>query len=101
MANLGNTCYMAVVLQALLRLPSFVEGLRACLTELPPAPVEAGAPGELLESLVEILDQLQSASVVDLTKLKTLVAQRSPQFAGHGQVRASHPILPRRFRFRG
>ena len=100
MANLGNTCYMAAVLQALLRLPSFVEGLRARLTELPPAPAEAGAL-ELLESLVEILDQLQSASVVDLTKLKTLVAQRSPQFAGHGQVRASRPILPRRFRFRG
>ena len=98
MANLGNTCYMSAILQALLRLPSFVHDLRVCAGKLRErgSQLQQGTATSLFAELLAVVNALQAegeqASVFNPKKLQDCIARRSPQFAGNAQQDA-HEFL--------
>lgn len=94
--NLGNTCYLNAVLQAIASLREFCAALRAlpadAFAEAPPNLAQSPAaarrrPGTVAPPLLEVLRQLGDASRErpDASRLRAAVALASPAFGGDEQ----------------
>lgn len=90
--NLGNTCYLNAVMQALCSLREFVANLRGMPETIPQV-----ADGMLFKGSSEILKQMSNASAVtgplSPAKLRELIAKASPMFAGNQQQDAHEFLL--------
>lgn len=90
--NLGNTCYLNAVVQAVRALREFVSDLR-CLPQLLPGCKE----GELYRSTLEILQQMSSSGSgtgpCNPSRLREHVAAASPMFSGSAQQDAHEFFL--------
>jgi ubiquitin C-terminal hydrolase len=93
LTNLGNTCYMSAILQALLRLPSFVHDLRACTERLRAGGEKLPQGTSLFAELLDVVKGLHGEQgVFNPKRLKDCISRRSPQFAGNAQQDA-HEFL--------
>ena len=93
-ANLGNSCYISAVLQALIRLPPFASDLmREGLADLVKQPPGL-ASTSLWKGLVDVVTAIRGkkAGVVRLEAIKQRMSQRSAQFGGYAQQDA-HEFL--------
>ena len=93
-ANLGNSCYISAVLQALIRLPPFASDLmREGLADLVKKPPGL-ASTSLWKGLVDVVRAVrgEQAGVVRLEAIKRRMSQRSAQFGGYAQQDA-HEFL--------
>mmetsp|Transcript_8739 Transcript_8739/g.16559 ORF Transcript_8739/g.16559 Transcript_8739/m.16559 type:complete len:590 (+) Transcript_8739:64-1833(+) len=96
--NLGNTCYLNAVMQALCSLREFVSDLRAMPTVVPPC-----QSGELFNCTAEIFQQMSTKSAAPATvagggplspaKLRERIARASPTFRGFSQQDAHEFLL--------
>lgn len=90
--NLGNTCYLNAVMQALCSLREFVSNLRK-MPEVIPQLVDC----TLFSGSSEILHRMSSAAAVtgplSPAKLRELIAKASPMFAGSQQQDAHEFLL--------
>eukprot|EP00927_Polykrikos_kofoidii_P071395 TRINITY_DN6765_c0_g2_i1.p1 TRINITY_DN6765_c0_g2~~TRINITY_DN6765_c0_g2_i1.p1 ORF type:complete len:543 (-),score=92.62 TRINITY_DN6765_c0_g2_i1:107-1735(-) len=90
--NLGNTCYLNAVLQAVCSLREFVAGLRSMTKLLPTC-----SNGDLFSRTTEILTQMNSTDhsrgPPNPAKLLEAVAKACPMFAGGGQQDAHEFLL--------
>eukprot|EP00747_Dinoflagellata_sp_TGD_P162365 gnl/TRDRNA2_/TRDRNA2_179866_c0_seq1.p1 gnl/TRDRNA2_/TRDRNA2_179866_c0~~gnl/TRDRNA2_/TRDRNA2_179866_c0_seq1.p1 ORF type:complete len:605 (+),score=80.15 gnl/TRDRNA2_/TRDRNA2_179866_c0_seq1:77-1891(+) len=94
--NLGNTCYLNAVTQALFSLREFVR----CLREMPKA-IPPCQDGPLYRCTTDILAQMSSASSgqggvggpLSPAKLRECIASAAPMFAGNGQQDAHEFLL--------
>lgn len=90
--NLGNTCYLNAVMQALCSLREFVTDLRAMPDTIPQV-----EDSRLFTGSSEILRQMSNASAVtgpsSPAKLRELIARASPMFAGNQQQDAHEFLL--------
>ncbi len=93
LTNLGNTCYMSAILQALLRLPSFVHDLRTCTGRLRGEGEDTRTGTSLYAELLDVVKGLHGEqSVFNPKRLKDCISRRSPQYAGNAQQDA-HEFL--------
>eukprot|EP01043_Picozoa_sp_COSAG02_P013409 COSAG02_NODE_536_length_20657_cov_91.744041_12_plen_850_part_00 len=93
LTNLGNTCYMSAILQALLRLPSFVHDLRTCTGRLRADGADTRRGASLYAELLDVVKGLHGEqSVFNPKRLKDCISRRSPQYAGNAQQDA-HEFL--------
>jgi len=82
--NLGNTCYLNAVIQALCSLREFIRDLRKMPEDIPQV-----ADRMLFKNSLEIFGQMgavgAAAGPLSPAKLRELIAQASPMFAGNQQ----------------
>ena len=98
--NLGNTCYLNAVLQALLSFPHFVRALvdlvpPASFSAQPPAPTpEAAAAAGVCAALADLVRERERAHGASLCpeRVKTALGRYNAAFAGHQQQDA-HELL--------
>jgi len=90
--NLGNTCYLNAVMQALCSLREFVTDLRAMPETIPQV-----EDSKLFSGSSEILRQMSNATAStgpsSPAKLRELIARASPMFAGNQQQDAHEFLL--------
>mmetsp|Transcript_44987 Transcript_44987/g.101220 ORF Transcript_44987/g.101220 Transcript_44987/m.101220 type:complete len:591 (-) Transcript_44987:122-1894(-) len=90
--NLGNTCYLNAVMQAMCSLREFVADVKGMSRSIPPS-----KDGELYRCTVEILNQMSTASAANgplsPAKLRERVGVASPMFAGNCQQDAHEFLL--------
>mmetsp|Transcript_11740 Transcript_11740/g.21361 ORF Transcript_11740/g.21361 Transcript_11740/m.21361 type:complete len:651 (+) Transcript_11740:88-2040(+) len=90
--NLGNTCYLNAVMQALHSLAEFVAALRILPQKIPTA-----AQGDLFQCTIDILGQMSSPAALSgplsPAKLRERIASVSPAFRGNGQQDAHEFFL--------
>jgi len=93
--NLGNTCYLNAVMQALCSLREFVSDLREMPITIPQV-----AEGQIWSGSSEILRQMSSNATaataqgpLSPAKLRELIAKASPMFGGNQQQDAHEFLL--------
>lgn len=90
--NLGNTCYLNAVMQALCAMREFVQDLRDMPRIIPPC-----AQGELFRCTLDILGQMSAAGSstgpLSPAKLRERIGRASPMFAGNEQQDAHEFFL--------
>eukprot|EP00971_Amphidinium_carterae_P013852 272898-Amphidinium_carterae.1 len=90
--NLGNTCYLNAVMQALHSLSEFVASLKTLPQRFPNA-----ADGDLFRCTIDILGQMSSPAALNgplsPAKLRERIASVSPAFRGNGQQDAHEFFL--------
>lgn len=89
--NLGNTCYLNAITQALGSLREFVEDLRAMPKHLPDV-----SNGALFRCTVEILQKMQDSALyapLSPAKLREQIALAAPMFQGNVQQDAHEFFL--------
>lgn len=90
--NLGNTCYLNAVTQAVSSLREFVDDLRSMPKQLPEV-----TNGALFQRTVEILTRMQATNSLPVAlspaKLREQIAIAAPMFRGNGQQDAHEFFL--------
>jgi ubiquitin C-terminal hydrolase len=90
--NLGNTCYLNAVMQALCSLREFVSDLRVMPKSIPHV-----AEGRIFAGSLDILQQMGNAASaqgpLSPAKLRELIAEASPMFGGNQQQDAHEFLL--------
>jgi len=90
--NLGNTCYLNAVTQAIASLREFVADLRDMPKQLP-----SSEQGELFRRTVNLLAQLKESGALDgpvsPARLREQIALSAPMFRGSGQQDAHEFFL--------